>query len=1597
MRMLQYQVALGLIILACGIVTAGLLAGETPRGRVVGSLRAAESGNKLGHIRVALVSAGNVHEEIPGRTDRQGRFTFSHVPVGRYTLTASTRAHEQPTQPIEVHEGRTTSADFELQPSQPFLRLFQGQRVFTTHEKATMRCHGFALADTLTVSLLRLDPRVAVRHWSGFLPDALTLHGQQLDAADLSTVPELTPVRTFSQNISARRDIEGVFTQQIALGNLAPGMYLLAVETLGKRALGVLTVTDLGIIVKATPDAVLVYAVGLESNVPVPGAAIEAQRDGKTVAGGTTNADGLLTLALPKNPGENELTVVGHAGASVAVASVYTSWHEQNGARRVYTYTDRPVYRPGQQVYFKSLVRDLRDDSYQVPANLGAQVRVTDPRDNLIYSGTQATGTYGSLAGAFSLSSAALPGTYAMTVSLDGAPYETTFDVAEYRKPEYEVTVQTARPRYTRREPITATISAQYYYGAPVPNAKVNYTVMRSPYWVCDECAAWDEDLFAPSEAGGMDMGGEFVRDGEGTTDNNGKLTITLPSSLAHPQKQAEEDETQDWRYEITANVTDLSQRAVTGTGATLVTQGEFRLTATPESWMARPGQPAVFDLRAVDYDGKPVSGARGTAQFARTDWQNGRQTLTEPMSAAWQADAAGHASVTFTPKRDGDYRLDCATRDARGNTITANAYLWVMSGDTGDFNYPYQDIDVHADKKSYREGDVAEIVVNTRYAPATALLTVEGAKVLESRLVKLTARTTVLKVPIRPAYMPAVHVACCFLHGKKFFSGEALCNVSRERKALDVQIVPNQQKYQPGDKATYQIKTLTTDHKPAQAEVSLGVVDEAVYAIEPDNTPNIISYFYPKRAMEVNTAFSFPDIYLSGDDKAGSTIRTRRFFPDTALWRPTIVTDKQGLATLSFTLPDSLTTWRATARAATLDTRVGQATAKVIVQKPFLVRLEAPRFFTQGDQVTLSAVAQNLTTGPLTATLGLGGTGLDFSRVQTRQVSLAAGQTGRAEWTVTAPNIGAADVRVWGKAGTLDDAMALKLPVRPRGRAQQTARAGLVDAAAAQRFEVRQDCLPGTQHLTVRLTPSLAGAMLSSLDYLAEYPYGCVEQTMSAFLPDIVIMQMLKDFKLNNPALQKRLPDMVNVGFLKLYALQHNDQGWGWWTYDKSDPWMTTYVVYGLLRAKEAGFPVNPKVLEEGINLLKAAAPPPATGYVRQPDGTLLPVVSPQAARRARGEADILWSGHADPNVRIFAAYVLALAGAREDAQAMVDEYTGPQHATDRAKLNDWGRAVLARADAQLGRLDDGRAVWNEEWPRFTGHHLDTSGVWHWWMETDVAAALLAAGTQLFPQDPRLPELVRWLLAQRQDNHWDSTRDTAAILDALSRYLRVTRELQPDMQATVTVNGHVVADRHFTAADVFQPEITLPLGAATLGNAVVNVQISKTGAGRLYYTATLDQTLSSGLYAPVYGDGLAIERRYRKVSPHAGGTEIDTGAPGQTAFNSGDAIEVQLTIRAQRHLEYLMVQDPLPAGCEARDRGAVDEEEWSNWWAEQIVRDQSVSFAVRDLDPGVRRITYYIYAGIPGVYTALPPRIFDMYHPDISGSGPAATVTIKE
>jgi uncharacterized protein YfaS (alpha-2-macroglobulin family) len=525
---------------------------------------------------------------------------------------------------------------------------------------------------------------------------------------------------------------------------------------------------------------------------------------------------------------------------------------------------------------------------------------------------------------------------------------------------------------------------------------------------------------------------------------------------------------------------------------------------------------------------------------------------------------------------------------------------------------------------------------------------------------------------------------------------------------------------------------------------------------------------------------------------------------------------------------------------------------------------------------------------------------------------------------------------------------------------------------------------------LSVRLDPSLAAAMRNGLDYLEHFEYECTEQTVSRFLPNVLTYRALRDLGLTDPELETKLPALVEEGLSRLYLQQHGDGGWGWWYDDESNPYLTSYVVFALVKAREAGFEVRGGVIRRGLDFL---------------NGQLLPTNRLNATRAANRQAWIL--------------YVMAEAG----ETGRVREWTDNLYES-REKLSHYSRAYLAMT-LDLLRPGDDRIqtlladLNNDAILSATGAHWEES-FYDWWaMNTDTrsTAIILDALTKLDPDNALAPNVVRWLMVARQDGIWETTQETAWALIALTDWMVLTGELEGQYAYGVSLNGAVLADGQVTPENVDQ-SIELRVDVADMLSDVANyLTVSRgDGPGRLYYTAHLKVYLPVEEIEPL-NRGVVIQRQYTRADCVP--TE-EKACPAVGEAQVGEVIQARLTIIAPHDLYYVVVEDMLPAGAEAIDTSldttsllerdptlqrSADRGDfwygpywwWWNWYSRSELRDEKVVLFADYLPAGTYEYTYTFRAILPGEYQVIPTFANEFYFPEVFGRGDGELFVISE
>ncbi len=1442
---------------------------------------------------------------------------------------------------------------------------------------------------------------------------------------------------------------------------LPPGLYFLKVwadpEDVYPEAQGygwlpeekqMLVVSRHNLSLKTTATEALVWATDLRSGDVLPDLSVVVMDEGANVlAEGKTDRDGLFVgdEHEPVDPWEPVFAFVGdpdHPDQNFAVAinqwndgispwdfSVPVEDYLQPFA--AYFFTDRAIYRPGQTVYFKGILREDDDAHYSLPTG-DAKVSVTiwDPQGTKVFEDDLPVNDMGTVNGEFTLGDEAALGFYSIEADYEGQYFGAGFQVAEYRKPEFQVTVETDKPEYVQGDEIRVTAQATYFFGGPVANADVRYSVLSADYFFNYQGKGWwDFTDYDFSRRRGEDYYGsygELIAEGTGTTDAEGRFTFSLDADVA--QYVASQ------RFTLEVTVTDVNGQEVSNRTEAVVHKGLYYIGLRPERYVGRVNQENRVDLITVDWASEPSPGREVTVVFAEHNWYSVRKQA-EDGRYYWEStvedvpvftttvttDDEGLATVDFTPEKGGIYKVIATGLDEKRNEVSSSTYMWVSGREYVNWRQENNDrIDLVADQREYRVGDTATILVPHPYqGPVKALITVERGHVYRYWVQTLETNSEQIEIPITEDLIPNVFVSVVIVQGEAgaqgpaslpgFKVGYTQLSIETTEKELNITLTPDRpadEHYRPGETVTYDVSVTDSKGQPVEAELALNLVDLSVLSLADQQGPDIVNTFWHERGLGVRTASGLtlsvdrinlavaPEAKGGGGGGLGEEFGVvRRRFPDTAYWNPTLRTDEDGRATVSVELPDNLTTWRMGARGVTADTLVGQADVDVVSTKDLLVRPVAPRFFVVGDRAELGAVVHNNTDQPLEVEIVFKADGLQVSDSQSQRATIPANDKVKVTWQVTVEDTEEVTLRFGARTvdQSLTDAVEIPLPVYRYSTPEVVATAGLLDADG-QRLEavVLPPSYDPTQgELSVQIDPSLAAGMVDGLDYLEHFPYECTEQTVSRFLPNVVTYRAFKDLGLDRPDLETKLPGLVGVGLQRLYNQQHYDGGWGWWVSDRSDPYLTAYVLLGMVEAQRAGFVVDEEVMARAVDFLQ---------------GSLL---------RPK-DVELHWQA----NRQAFILYVLAEAGEGDLGRAVTlfDQ---------RETLDTFGKAYLAmtfgllqpdkpdRVKALLSDITSAAIV------SATGAHWEEAQVDYYSMNTDTrsTAIVLAALARLDPENALAPNAVRWLMAVREEGIWETTQETAWSILALTDWMVATGELEGAYNWQVVVNGESLGEGT-VAAENIDETVELQIEVAQLladqANRVVverwPPEGQDEGSGRLYYSMYLRY------FKPVeevtaLNRGIIVSRQYTLAD--CGSEEQPCRAIDEAGV--GDVIQVKLTLIAPNDLHYVVVEDPFPAGAEGVDQSlkttsVVGEppeltrtdrrNPWSGgygwwWFSHTELRDEKAVLFATYLPRGTYEYTYLIRASLPGEYRVIPTNAYEMYFPEVFGRSDGGVFTI--
>jgi hypothetical protein len=699
-----------------------------------------------------------------------------------------------------------------------------------------------------------------------------------------------------------------------------------------------------------------------------------------------------------------------------------------------------------------------------------------------------------------------------------------------------------------------------------------------------------------------------------------------------------------------------------------------------------------------------------------------------------------------------------------------------------------------------------------------------------------------------------------------------------------------------------------------------------------------------------------FAPVALLGGDSNQPDLQVRRDFSDSAYWNARLRTDAAGKAKVEVKLPDSLTGWRVVVTAISRDLHVGRhetdfRTAKAIMVNPIL-----PRFFTEGDKVRVAAGVHNRTGARQSVRVRLKVENGTIEAPAEREISLEPEGDATVFWTFQAGDAGFAQLLMSAESQACSDASLKRLPVIRAATEQVVTRSGFCKDAAEIPMPDGVD--PRKAVLEIRFPPTLTADLIDTLDYLVDYPYGCVEQTMSRFLPAIKVAQILKHFQIDRPALTKKLPGCVAAGIKRLLELQQPDGGWGWNGTGQTHEMMTPYALYGLLQAEKAGYPVGAEAaVERGLKRLKQF---------------------------------IDHMGAAQSADRVYCMYVY---GHRHDLPAEWWKFIEARRA-DR-KLSDYALALALDLAVQQNQPElakrlaadlRGRAV-------TTGDrvHWRTAGFSRWGDDPfEITAMALKALVAFDKEDKLIPGVLSYFVATKRGNRWNSTKDTAMIVYALCDYL-VRQEQDPRGRPRVAFrcNDGPVHEVDFAQASESR---TMVVPAAEVKAGLNRIAFPESSAGMMY-RLTLRYHVT-GLAAP-QNQGIRVVRRFWLL--HAHGKWSRELKPGDIVPRGAYVESVVEAVPAEGDdMRFVLVENPRPACCEVVP---TSDRRFEQDGTSYVLREERETLIAYHHEQTSGRIVdrCVLHAELAGDYLVPAAHVEMMYRTEVRGHSGTSTLHVRD
>ena len=1470
----------------------------------------------------------------------------------------------------------------------------------------------------------------------------------------------------------------------------------------------IVQVTNLGITVKDSPQNTLIFVTRLDTAAPVAGAKVSIiNKDNSLHWSGTTGSDGIaigpgIPFVERRYTGEDDYAewqrpnFIVLAEKDGDLAYVGENWNEgiepwefglsfnrseSEPLLRGSVFNDRGVYRLGEEVHFTAILRQNPPTGIKlVPRGTAVYVSIRDGQYRLVEEKTVTISEWSSAEWTSTLPAEGSLGNYSVRALLaadkpspkapedldpgdepgpeldDRAGYgkavHGSFLVAAYRRPDFRVDVSLKGDTALAGDPLNGVVTARYLFGAPMGARPVSWAFTRSPLFsappAVSETFPEDRWEFVGYRERPYDNGGEVSRD-EDTLAKTGELALTLT-----PQADAGVP----YSYTLEGDVEDVSRQKIANRTSIVVHPASWYIGLRRPSYFVEQKNGLSTEIVAVSPTGQVVPGVAVEVKLTQIQWISVRRSegngfytwdteRKEVPAGSWTVTTAAKPVPLEMPLANGGYfMLEATARDGNKRyTVTRTSFYALGDGYTAWARFDHNRIDLVPEKRTYKPGDTARIMIQSPWEQATALVTTEREGIRSHRQFALTSTQQSISVPITEADIPNMFVSVLLVKGRSqttpagtpadptatpqsersgpevvedpsdpgkpsFRLGYVELNVEDASKRLAVTVRADKDEYRPANTATVRLDVKDANGRGAPSEVTLWAVDYGVLSLTNFRTPDVLGSVYVHKALQVANTDNRQRIISrrvltpkgetegggGGADAGAGTMR--KDFRVLAFWLGSVTTDEYGKGSVDVKLPESLTTYRIMAVAADRASRFGSADTDVRINKPLTMKPTFPRFLALGDKAYFGAVitSQLKTAGTATVTMkSLDPEILDFAPgAGSQAVPLAAGGSIEARFDAAGRRVGRARVQMTvtmnGETDAFEDVIPVELLVSPETVA---AYGEATDAAptATETLEIPSGIVPAIGGLSFEMASTAMVGLGEGARYLVEYPYGCAEQRGSRTLALVLASDLGDAFSLPGMDTKKMRP-AAQQQLKELQRFQCPNGGFSYWPGDCTftSPYLTAYLLHVFKTAVDQKYEVDRGMRERAYSYLERhMADPPPTNEGWMPSYTA-------------------WQA--------FAAKVLVEGGRNQDSNlTRLYGYRDRMPVFALAFLHDALTARGGSAESAARIADLRRRMANAILPEAGSAHVEEISdpylLWFWNSNVRTTAIVLNTLVKSKVADTPITQMVRWMMAVRKNGRWANTQENAYAMEALVAYYRAYESTPPDFRAVITLGSDDVVRQEFKGRSTSSTKSELPMAkvlAQGPAGTARPLKFTREGTGTLFYSTRL-RYASDQLFQDVLDNGIRIERAY---APY-----VEKGTrPAAASYKAGDLVRVTLTFTLTKERRFVAVTDPLPAGFEPveswfattaaalaqeQDQQVGQGDDWLAWWRrggfDRVERfDNRVELFATRLSEGRHEFTYLVRATTAGTFRTAPARAEEMYEPEVFGRTPTAVIEVR-